>query len=179
MVFCLNLRISRASAPVVTALWDQVERLEQQPSMRSLGYPPHLTFAVYDTDAVDGALRTLALARAAAGQPELRLSFNRIAMFSGPPLVLWADPEPKDALRRMHQAIHAVIDPTLCRAYYRPGAWVPHCTLGMAIPLERGAEAEAFARNFAGGFEATFDVIDCVTFPPLRIASEMRLPAPP
>ena len=51
----------------------------------------------------------------------------------------------------MHQAIHAVIDPSLCRPYYRPGAWVPHCTLGMAIPPERRAAAEAFAGSFAGG----------------------------
>jgi len=179
MGFCLNLRISPVSAPAVTALWDQVAMLEEQPSMRPLGYPPHLTFAIYDSDIVSDEVRVRALDRAAAGQPELRLSFNRIGLFTGPSLVVWADPEPKDALRRMHRAIHSVIEPALCRPHYRPGAWVPHCTLGTAVPVERQDAAMDFGRNFRGGLEATFDVVDCVTFPPLRIALEKRLLPPP
>ncbi len=179
MGFCLNLRISAASGSAVTALWDEVAALEEQPSMRPLGYPPHLTLAIYDTDDVSEALRTRALDCAAAGQAELRLSFNRIGMFTGPSLVLWLDPEPKEPLWRMHQTVHAVIGPAQCRPHYRPGAWVPHCTLGMAIPAERQDAAIAFGRSFRGGLQATFDVLDCVTFPPLRIAQEKRLPAPP
>ncbi|MBV8838215.1 MAG: 2'-5' RNA ligase family protein [Alphaproteobacteria bacterium] len=179
MGFCLNLRISPASAPAVTALWDDVAALEPQPSMRPLGYPPHLTLAIYDSDIVGDDQRMRALDGAAVGQTELRLSFNRIGLFTGPSLVVWADPDPKAALRRMHQAIHSVIEPALCRPHYRPGAWVPHCTLGMAIPAERRDAAMDFGRNFRGGLEATFDVIDCVTFPPLRITIERRLlPAP-
>jgi len=147
--------------------------------MRPLGYPPHLTFAIYDTDIVSDEQRMRALECAAAKQTELRLSFNRIGMFTGPSLVLWLDPEPKAALRRMHRAIHSVIEPLLCRPHYRPGAWVPHCTLGIAIPAERQDAAMAFGRKFGGGLLATFDVVDCVTFPPLRIAFEKPLGAPP
>jgi len=179
MGFCLNLRISPASAPAVTALWDEVAALEPQPSMRPLGYPPHLTFAIYDTDIVSDEQRLRALERATAERAELRLRFNRIGLFTGPPLVIWADPEPKAALRRMHQAIHSIIEPALCRPHYRPAAWVPHCTLGMAIPVERQDAAMDFGRKFRGGLDATFDVVDCVTFPPLRIAHERRLPPPP
>jgi hypothetical protein len=74
------------------------------------------------------------------------------------------------------KAIYNVIDPMLCRPYYRPGFWVPHCTLGMNIRQDRRAEAMAFVQNFRGGIEAVFDVIDCVTFPPLRVTAERRLP---
>ena len=146
--------------------------------MRALEYAPHFTFAIYDTGHASMEMQRTAIERAAVGQTELRLTFNRIRMFAGPPLVLWADPEPHGALMQMHEAIHAVIDPTLCRPYYRPGFWLPHCTLGMAIPSERREEAAAFAENFRGGIEVVFDVIDCITFPPLRVAVERRLSTP-
>jgi 2'-5' RNA ligase len=175
MGFSLNIKISGASAPAVTALWDAVGAFEDRPSMRALGYLPHFTFAIYDTDDVSAELRQAAIERAATGECELRLTFNRVRTFAGPPLVLWAVPEPQDALMRMHEAIHTVIDPALCRPYYRPRFWVPHCTLGMAILSERHDAAVAFAESFSGGIEATFDVIDCVTFPPLRVAAEKRL----
>lgn len=177
MGFCFNIRISDATAHAVTALWDEISPFEDKPSMRAIGYPPHLTFAIYDTDEVAIESRRTAIDRAAAGKTELRLTFNRIRTFAGPPLVLWLDPAPKDTLRQMHDAIHAVIDPRLCRPHYRPGFWVPHCTLGMAIASEQSEKAAMFAENFRG-VDAVFDVVDCVTFPPLRIAAETRLAAP-
>jgi hypothetical protein len=45
----------------------------------------------------------------------------------------------------------------------------------MAIRAERHDDAVALAEGFRGGVEATFDVIDCVTFPPLRVTAEKRL----
>jgi hypothetical protein len=179
MGFSFNLKIAGASAPAVTALWDSVSAFEDKPSMRELGYAPHVTFAIYETDDVNEELRKAAIERAALDKAELHLTFNRIRTFAGPPLVLWAEPEPRMALLQIHQAIHAVIDPALCRPHYRPGFWVPHCTLGMAIASERRDEAVKFAENFRGGVEAVFDVIDCVTFPPLRVVTEKRLSAPP
>ena len=144
--------------------------------MRALGYAPHFTFAIYDADDIDETTRKNALDQAVQGQTELRVVFDRIGVFAGSPLVLWADPGAHNSLREMHNAIHDVIDPTLCRPHYRPGFWVPHCTLGMNIRQDRRAEAEAFAQSFRGPIEAVFDVVDCVTFPPLRVTAEKRLP---
>jgi hypothetical protein len=178
MGFSLNIKSSNSSALALTKMWDAVGAFEETPSMRALEYAPHFTFAIYDTDNVSEITRENAIERAARGETELRLTFDRIGVFEGPSLVLWADPGPRTALLRMHQAIHDVIDPMLCRPYYRPGFWVPHCTLGMNIRLDRRTEAMAFVQNFRGGIEAIFDVIDCVIFPPLRVTAERRLTPP-
>jgi 2'-5' RNA ligase len=179
MGFSLNLKASNSSALALTELWDAVGAFEETPSMRALNYPPHLTLAIYDTDQLSETARENAIARAARGQTELQLTFDRIGVFEGPPLVLWAAPGPQKALLHMHQAIHDVIDSAFCRPHYRPGFWIPHCTLGMNIRPDRRADAMAFVQDFRGGVEATFDVIDCVTFPPLRVTAEKRLPAAP
>ncbi|MGB9369213.1 MAG: 2'-5' RNA ligase family protein [Xanthobacteraceae bacterium] len=178
MGFSLNLKANNSSALALTRLWDAVGAFEETPSMRALNYAPHFTFAIYDADHASKAERENAIERAARGATELRLTFDRIRVFEGPPLVLWADPGAQNSLLQMHKAIHDVIDPTLCRPYYRPGFWVPHCTLGMNIRQDRRADAMAFAQTFRGGVEAIFDVIDCVTFPPLRVTAETRLPPP-
>ncbi|TMJ01178.1 MAG: 2'-5' RNA ligase family protein [Alphaproteobacteria bacterium] len=179
MGFFLNIKISNSSERAMTDLWDAIAAFEETPSMRALNYAPHFTFAIYDTDDVSETLRKTAVERAARGQTELHLTFDRIGVFEGPPFVLWADPRPQDPLLQMHKAIHDVIDPMLCRPYYRPGSWVPHCTVGMNIHEDRRADAVAFAQNFRGGVEAVFDVMECITFPSMHVVAEKRLPPPP
>jgi 2'-5' RNA ligase len=175
MAFSLNLRISEASAHAITTLWDEVSAFEDVASMRGLNYPPHFTFAIYDSDEVSEQLARRAIKRAAIGETELLITFNSICTFPGPPLILWAAPEPREPLDRIHKAIHATIDPMLCRPYYRPQSWTPHCTLGMRIREERRGDALAFVDSFRGGIKVAFDVIDCMAFPPLRLTAEKRL----
>ena len=57
-----------------------------------------------------------------------------------------------------------------------PGAWTPHCTLGMRITDNRRNDAMAFARSFDRSIEMLFDVMDCVALPPVRVVAERKLP---
>jgi 2'-5' RNA ligase len=177
VAFAVSLSSSHASAAAITALWDQASAFEETPSMRALNYPPHISFAVYDSPEVTEAIAVAAMQRLAEGRTPIELRFDRIRSFAGSPLVLWADPEPKDALLKMHRQVHAAIDPALCRPHYRPENWVPHCTLAMNTLPGRNNEALAFAESFAGGIRVIFDKIDCVTYPPVSIVAETRLPA--
>ena len=174
MALAINIRADHASATEIERLWDQVAAFEDAPSMRALGYRPHLTFAIYDD--VDESTAREAMQRAAIGQTQLRITFSRIRWFEGPPLVLWAEPSRDEALARMHASIYAAIDPASCRPHYRPDAWTPHCTLGMRIADARRNDAIAFARSFDRSIEVLFDVVDCVAFPPVRVIAERKLP---
>jgi 2'-5' RNA ligase len=132
---------------------------------------------MYDTPEVTEGLATAAMQRAAEGRKAIEIGFDRISHFPGSPLVLWADPEPKEALFEMHRRIHDGIDPALCRQHYRPGSWTPHCTLAMRTRPERNADALAFADSFRGGVRAIFDRVDCVQYPPVTVVAEVKLPA--
>lgn len=175
MALAINIRADNASAGEIERLWDQVAAFEVEPSMRALGYRPHLTFAIYDSPAVDEKAAWEVMLAAIAGETQLRIAFNRIRWFEGSPLVLWAEPEVDEALARIHGAISAAIDPAYCRPHYRPGAWTPHCTLGTDIADERRDDAIAFARAFDRSIEVLFDVADCAVFPPVRIIAERKL----
>ena len=62
MPFGINLRSDHQSADSIRSLWQMCNVLQESPSMAALGYPPHITLAVYDNietnllfDALDAA----------------------------------------------------------------------------------------------------------------------------
>jgi 2'-5' RNA ligase len=173
MPFAITLKAANDTASPIRTLWEQVSRFEDQPSMRALNYPPHITLAVYEH--IDGDRLHSALTNAFAGMPALRLAFDGIRHFDGVPLVLWAEPSSSAHLARAHATIHAEIDPALCQLHYRPGTWVPHCTLGMRVSEKHRAEALAFADRFVDPFEVVFDTADWVSFPPVSVIQERAL----
>lgn len=176
MALAINIRADNSSAGEIEWLWDHVAAFEVEPSMRALGYRPHFTFAIYDSPAIDEKTAWDAMRSAVDGEAQLRIEFKRIRWFEASPLVLWAEPTFNEALTRIHSSISAAIDPAHCRPHYRPGMWIPHCTLGMRIDEERRDDAIALARSFDDTIEVFFDVVDCVVFPPVRVMAEQRLP---
>ncbi|MCA1364805.1 MULTISPECIES: 2'-5' RNA ligase family protein [unclassified Bradyrhizobium] len=176
MALAINIRSDHSSAERIEALWDEVAAFESQPSMRGLGYRPHFTFAIYDAPEITAKTAWETMLRAVGGEGPLQVAFRRICWFAGPPLVLWAEPEFDETLVRWHASISAAIDPALCRLHYRPENWRPHCTLGTQIADAKRDDAIAFAQSFSGSISVLFDVVDCVSFPPVRVVAEQRLP---
>ncbi|MGC2781809.1 MAG: 2'-5' RNA ligase family protein [Bradyrhizobium sp.] len=175
MAIAINLRSDHFSAAEIERLWDQVAAFEDAPSMGELGYRPHVTFAIYESPEIDADTAWSAMREAAQGGAALEVQFSRIRWFSHPQFVLWAEPAMNETLFRWHASIAAAINPAHCRPHYRPGAWVPHCTLGTRILDDRRDDAMAFARSFDRRFTVVFDVIDCVVFPPVQIVAERKL----
>jgi len=176
MALAINLRADNVSAFEIERLWDQVADFEDKPSMRTLAYRPHLTFAIYDPPEIEEKTAWNAMLSASAGGVQLPIAFGRIKWFVGPPLVLWAEPEANEIIGRWHASISAAIDPAYCRPHYRPGAWTPHCTLGTRIADAKTKDAIAFAKSFDRRIEVIFDVVDCVVFPPVRVIAQRELP---
>lgn len=174
MPFAISLKADNDSARQIHALWDRVAQFEDRPSMRELDYPPHVTLAIYDD--LDVGEAAAALAGAVRTEEAVAMTFQNIGVFTGPPLVLYAVPEPNLALARIHQKIHEAILPSRCRLHYRPGSWVPHCTLGMRISRRFKAQALAFARTPVAPATVVFDAADCVAFHPVKVFKEHRLP---
>lgn len=48
MAFAINITAGGESGAPIRELWKQYGKIEATPSMIDLGYPPHVTLAVYD-----------------------------------------------------------------------------------------------------------------------------------
>jgi 2'-5' RNA ligase len=176
MGFAISLRSDHPSAHVIRDLWRDVEQFEAHPSMAPLGYPPHITLAIYDGNVVREADVLEALDQAGQNLRALTLTFDAIRTFEGSPMVLWASPRPSTSLQSLHDTVHGVIDPSHCRPHYRPGAWRPHCTLGMEVRDDQREAALAFSTIAREAFAVTFDGLDCIRFPPIEPLELRKLP---
>ncbi|HEX5542615.1 MAG TPA: 2'-5' RNA ligase family protein [Micromonospora sp.] len=133
MVAALELYLDTDATRRIRVLWDALES-EGVQSLRSLlgrRHRPHISLAVaprLEPEPVADALAGMVVAA------PLRLSFQHAGQFVG--RVLWLGVTPTAELLSHHAAVHA----RLLRAgiavtdHYRPGRWVPHCTLSMRVP---------------------------------------------
>jgi 2'-5' RNA ligase len=174
MPYALNLRCDNDSAYVIRQLWAECSVLEESPSMVGMLYPPHLTLAVYDE--VQRENLFAGLDAIAACLSCLSVRFDALGYFRAPDaIVLWASPVLEQDVIEAHAAIHSTIDPNLCRVNYRPGCWVPHCSLATAVSVGREDEARSVAERQIDPFYVTFDAVDCVSFTPVEVLQERRL----
>jgi 2'-5' RNA ligase len=99
---------------------------------------PHISLAVADE------LNPLTVADAMKGltvPPPLTLSFQHVGQFPGG--VLWLGPAPTAELLDLHARVLRRLDKTGVEVseLYRPGTWVPHCTLSMTARRDAVARA--------------------------------------
>lgn len=172
-MFGITLSTSSTAQP----FWDRVDAaaaLENAPSVRALGYRPHITLARYATAEAPKLIRAMT---AFESESAFSLAFDRIEMFDTEPLILWLSPRHDQRLLDAHARLHAVLKPesALCDPNYRPERWRPHLTIAAAIEAsQRDRALELVSEPFAA-FTLTFDLADCVSWPPLSILQTRRL----
>ena len=174
MPFSINIRSDNDSSKPIRSLWRECALLEEPPSMEVLGYPPHLSLAVYDD--IDETILFNAFDTAFTELAKVTVRFERLSYFdAGDRVILWADPILPSVIAEIHNHIHQLIDADLCRPNYRPGAWVPHCSLAIAIDSNRRNAAIALSKRLISPIEVEFDVADCASFFPVEVVREKPL----
>jgi hypothetical protein len=118
MGHAVSIKAIGADVAPIHELWARFGTLEIAPSMTALGYPPHITLAVYDR-ACEEILRS-ALRQVFGSRPRIRPRFCRLAYFEVPRLVFWAAPDPSAPLFEAHAQFHRALGASLSRERYRP-----------------------------------------------------------
>jgi 2'-5' RNA ligase len=169
MPYAIALRLDEPGARRIEFLWDELARRGVSESMPRLGYRPHVTLGVYET-VVPEAVVPLLDELAAKCLP-LAVDFIGLRSFSGAASVLWAAPAASPELA----AAHALLNERLradCQEHYRPGHWVPHCTLAQDLDGDHLRAGFAALRPLWKNFPARFDGVDLVAFSPVEILWE-------
>lgn len=121
MGVAIGIASNNATNIHITNLWHKVGELEDVPSMQSLKYPPHFTFAIYQN--IDMVKFREDLNGVFDDFRQIRIVFDQIRFFNASPLILWASPKENSELLELHSAIHAKIDLSKCDELYRPQHW--------------------------------------------------------
>lgn len=136
---------------------------------------PHLSLAVFRRVRVEKTLSYLeAFARA---QEPFELELASVGTFPGEEGVVFLAPVVTRDLLSIHERFHAGWNPQWGKVtlYYRPGVWVPHCTVGLELPPEQVGEALGVARGSQVFGKVRVRSLGLVEFRPVHQVAEFAL----
>jgi 2'-5' RNA ligase/NTP pyrophosphatase (non-canonical NTP hydrolase) len=167
MAIGICLRFDADSDARIRALWRLLDG-QGTPSLTTLGYAPHITLTAHeelDTDAAAHVLRRLA--RNLAPIP---VNVVGPAVFPGDVNTLWLALAAPASLLNLHDRVANQVGLGSCHPFYRPGAWIPHCTLAQGIP--GGPEMKRAMQTVGDGFgffRGAFTRLEVVSTDPIDI----------
>jgi 2'-5' RNA ligase len=132
MTFALEMFFDPAADTAVRQTWTQLEQagISSLVTTSHRRHHPHITLAVAEQLAISSstldAIREL---------PGTELTLSMLGVFPGEQAVLFLGATATAGLLSAHAAIHATIEQASDGMWelYRPGQWVPHCTLAMRL----------------------------------------------
>jgi len=140
LAFATALYLDPRAEAEARGVWQAVTRATGSAFLSGTGMGPHVTLAIYG-DAEEDALRA---ALAAFDGTETEFALASAGTFPGDEGVVFLAPVVDEPLLRLHRAWHDLAPGS--ETLYAPGSWVPHLTVGYALPAEALAPALAAAR---------------------------------
>ena len=168
MGYAIELYLSAEHATRVVALWERLADAGITSLMLDMGSRPHVSLAVLD--ALDPTSLRPHLGRFAQATPPLSLTLSHAGTFPTDEGVVFLAPVVTEALLALHDRCHEMLtaNGSTSLAYYRPGHWVPHCTVGMNVPLDQIGAAVELCRESAALGPIEIDAVGLVEFRPVR-----------
>ena len=177
MPFAVTLPLDAAASAQVELVCSALAQRGISNSARRLGYPPHVTLAVYEDNAEQaGPLE--AARRTAATWRRLRVSCPALGAFPDPPATLFLIATPSEALLRMQVALCQALPQEHLHPHYRPGLWLPHVTVADDLPIARIPAAMAAAGAAFQPVTAMLDQVELVRFRPVKLLWQAALDDP-
>ena len=137
MAYAVSLLLDASTGALVSERWQQLADAGLSRSMLDLGYPPHVTLAVYDdldvntaTTALDGTLTTA---------PRIDVKLSGITSFGAGSGVVYAALAPSSDLSVLHETVLGTIGGHIIRSASgrRTVRWPLVCRMLMSIGLSR------------------------------------------
>lgn len=169
MGFAVELHIDEANAAPIVALSDTIYAQCGGASLTGMGGYPHISLTVF-TELAEPTPVAALLAEFAAVTPPIPVTFSAVGVFSGTQGVVYLAPVVTTQLLAHHRRFHEQFAPLaiVSNAYYRPGNWMPHCTVGFELPADKIGQAVTLCQQ-ANVFQAvTLTTIRLIEFRPVR-----------
>ncbi|OAB57686.1 hypothetical protein AY600_07100 [Phormidium willei BDU 130791] len=165
--YAIELYFDEVASQKVRQLWSQVGAIASSMAKR-VHSQPHLSLAVLPN--ADLQLLPSVLAEVAAHHSSFEIQFSSLGLFSTGGGVVFLAPVVTTQLLELHQTVHRQLHKigSDAVAYYRPEAWVPHCTLARELSPPEVLRAVEVVRNSNPFFKANVCALGLVEAPPVR-----------
>lgn len=169
MGFAVELHIDEANAAPISALSDAIYAQCGGAGLTDMGGHPHISLTVFAQLAEPAPVAAL-LAEFAATTPPIPITLAAIGVFPTAEGVVYLAPVVTAALLALHAQFHTQVAQLAIASntYYRPGNWMPHCTVGFALPADKIGQAVALCQQANVLRTVTLTTIRLIEFRPVR-----------
>lgn len=178
MTLALELSFDASSERRIRQLWIELSHLYPAPGIVALGGEPHVSLAVFRHG--EPAHINRVVSDLAGRLSSFNVQFSTVGAFRTDEGVVFLAPEPSSELRDAHAHMMEVLgaEGGLVEAYYRPSAWLPHCTVAFNVP---GGSMDAVidaCQHAHTPFEARIRRLSAVRYRPPDIICSAELAEP-
>lgn len=168
MPYAVILDFDDHSSSPIDRVWTSIHDSGLTANMTDAGIRPHLTLAVYDQLTCQPCENRLAQLAAQTRRISLRMSY--FGFFTDPEPVLFVAPIPTRQLIRFHTDVLAAldIDGNDPRDIYKPGQWIPHCTLAIGFEKDKLKDVMDLTFSLELPLDISASSISVVEYQPLR-----------
>lgn len=168
MGYAIQLHFDDSNTKKITTLTAQLHTTYGGLDLTGINAAPHISLAVFDTLVPERVERLLA--DFAAATARFALALAAVGSFPGPKSVVYLAPVVTADLLAVHTELHAQLRVVGLQShgYYRPGSWVPHCTVAMELPKEHVAKAVADCRAANVFNTVQIESVELVKFRPVE-----------
>lgn len=163
--FAVALHFDEFSERRVRQAWDALDEhgVPSAGSTYEPGYKPHITLAIVNTPYPEHvAVRLRGPLANVSGVPVTMTALGFFLTNKAPAYLAVA---PTRRLLELHEEVHRAIGDTESWSYYKPGNWMPHCTLAMDVVCQTTV-AEALSDTTLP-IQATVGSAHLIELPPL------------
>lgn len=168
MGFAVELDLAPASAAPIVALTEQIYATCGGEMLTGSGGAPHLSLTVFAQ--LDPVPMAALLAEFAATTMSLTVTFAAVGVFPGKQGIVYLAPVVTAALLTLHARFHhrlTSIAPT-SNPYYLPGHWMPHCSVGINLPVDKIGQAVMLCQGADVFRPVTLATVRLIEFHPVR-----------
>jgi 2'-5' RNA ligase len=166
--FAVELYFDPSMERRIRRLWQELADQGIRSILPAIGSRPHISLALLDR--VDPTTAPAVLASLASDQMPLPVEFSSAGTFPGTEGVVFLAPAITPELLAIHRRVYSHLTALGLRVheYYRPGRWVPHCTVAMELEPHQVPQALAVCRGEHLFVPATLVEIGLVEYRPVR-----------
>ncbi len=165
MNFAIELCLDEHAEARIREIWERIERAGLPSRLLEFGHTPHVSLGVCAQ--LDRTIFVPRLVEFAAREPKLHATFVSLGTFSNRQGVVFLGLINTRELIDLHARFDAFFASAAREPweYYRPGRWVPHCTLTTALEPEQVASALRVCAEVPLPIQATLESVALVENP--------------
>lgn len=177
MAFAITIYFDSSTEALLSQLWKKFDAAEL-PNIKERAFRPHITLCIYrEINCADCECK---INEISTDFTLHEITLDHLGIFNNADSVLFLAPTPTEKLLEMQKKVFQILDDFAEGPWdmYKPGKWVPHCTLANDLNKDQLIKAIELSHQIELPIQAHIAQIGIVEFDPIQPIFEVDIEDP-